>query len=126
MLGAATAAQGNHWVPVATGPDNDPTGLYVDKDSLKGTFPERTIWEKFVNSYREQKLSLVEFNCAHDTWRALSIISRSPNGTVLKSEKSRSVKTIPVAPNSSQASVRRMVCEVAKGKVAMKRKPSHS
>ena len=119
LLIAGAAAPANNWMPVAIGPDNDPTGLYIDKDSLKGIYPVKTIWEKFVNSYNEQKLSLVEMNCARNTWRTLTIISRSPNGSLLKSAKFPKAKSDPIVARSSQAIVRRVVCEIPKAKLTI-------
>lgn len=116
-----TGAQATHWVPVATGPEGDQVGLYVDRDSLKGTFPVRTIREKFLNSYREQKLSLVEMNCTHDTWRTLSTILRAPSGAVLQSQSFPNAKSGPIGRNSVQKLVRRFACRISPEKVSTRR-----
>lgn len=119
VLIAAASAQGRHWVAVSTGPDRDTTGLYIDNDSLKGAFPVRSVWEKFVNSYREQKLSLVEVNCVHNTLRTLKTISLSPTGSVLQKANFPNPKSSPIVPESPQESVRRFVCVAAKGKATI-------
>lgn len=121
---AATGAQASHWVAIATGPEADPTGLYVDRDSIKGALPKRTLWEKFVNSYREQQLSLVEMDCTHSTWRAVKRMSRSPNGSLLKGAKLPDTKINPIAPNSPQDAVRRLVCRNGRDGVTVKHKSS--
>lgn len=120
---SATGAQASHWVPVATGPDADPTGLYVDKDSIKGGLQIRTILEKFVNSYREQQLSLVEMNCIHKTWRTIKHTSLSPSGLILKRAELPNAKHNPIASNSPQETVRRLVCKIGKVEAAAKHAP---
>ena len=113
LLIATTSVQASHWVPVATGPDWDTTGLYLDKDSIKGTFPVRSVWQKFVNSYRAQRLSLVEFNCARGTWRTLKVISRAPNGSVLNSENFPNAKSSSISHDSFQKLASKHVCNAA-------------
>lgn len=117
LLVAGTPAQARHWVPVATGPDRDPTGLYVDRDSFKGAFPVRTVWERFLNSYREERLSHVEMNCAHHTWRTVAVISRIPNGSVVQVQKFHNTRSDRI--DSSQERVERLVCKAAKPKAVL-------
>lgn len=125
LLIAATGAQASHWVPVATGPGGDPTGLYLDSDSLKGTFPVKIVREKFLNSYGEQRLSVVEMNCSHNTWREVTIIVRSPTGSVLKRQKFFGAKSKPIASRSSQELARSIICNASKGQLAKKRRGPH-
>jgi hypothetical protein len=125
LLIAGTGAQASRWVPVATGPAADPTGLYVDRDSLKGTFPVRTIREKFLNSYREEKLSLVEINCARGTSRVLAVVLRSPNGSVLQSRKFPNAKSNPIGHDRSQETVRTIACKVPNRKATTRHRALH-
>lgn len=111
LIIAGAAAQATHWVPVATGPDIDPAGLYVDKDSVKGSFRVRTVTEKFLNSYGEQTISSIEVDCHHRTWRELSRVSRSPSGSIIRKAGSLDTRRKPITPSSSQERVRRLVCE---------------
>jgi hypothetical protein len=121
FLIAATGTQASHWVPVATGPEHDMAGLYVDVDSIKGIFPVRTVSEKVLNSYSEQKLSLVEMNCAANTWRAVKVIVRAPHGAVLRSANFPRAKSEPIARDPLQNLARRIVCNIHKGKASKTR-----
>lgn len=123
LLVAGSPAQVRHWVPVATGPDRDPTGLYVDRDSFKGRFPVRTVWERFLNSYREERLSHVEMNCALHTWRTLEVVSRIPNGSVVQVQKSPNTRSHRI--DSTQERVERLLCKPAKPKAASGRRTPH-
>ena len=125
LIVGCASAQASRWVPVATGPEGDPAGLYMDKDSLKGTLPVRTVWEKFVNSYGEQKLSFVEMNCANNTLRTLAVILRSPNNAVLQSRKFPNAKSSQIGHDRTQVSARQFVCKTSKEKEATKRRALH-
>lgn len=125
LLIAGSAAPASHWVAIATGPDVDPTGIYVDRDSLKGEYPVKTFWEKFLNSYREQNLSHLEINCDRHVSRTLEVITKSPSGAVLHRSKFAHPKSETIAHGSSQEKVRRFVCEAHHGKVAPSRPKSH-
>jgi hypothetical protein len=116
LLGAATAAQARHWVPVATRPDFDMTGLYVDRDSVKGPFTRKTAWEKFLNSYGEQRLSLVEIDCAKNRWRAVKTVLLSPSGTPLKRSNSPGTNSEPIKADPLQSSAKALVCKLPKHK----------
>src|SRR5438045_3743589 len=109
LLLAAGHQQARRWTSVATGPEQDPVGLYVDTKSINGTFPVKTVWLRFLNSLGEENLSLVEMNCAHHSARTLSEMRRAPNGSVLKSRKFATAKSTPI--DSLQRRAEPVVCK---------------
>jgi hypothetical protein len=91
-------------------------GLYVDARSIKGTFPVKTVWLRFLNSLGEEKLSLVEMNCARHSSRTLTVIRRAPNGAVLQSIKFATAKSASM--DSLQKRAEPIVCRVKRAKKA--------
>lgn len=117
LLIAATNAEASHqWMPVSTRPLGEVAGLYVDRQSIHGPFTARRVWERFVNSYREETLTLVEMNCEKSSLRAIKTISRAPNGTLLKRGSSAGARAKPWKMDSLQHSAKALVCKSVNAK----------